>query len=416
MSLIDESYTFVKSQFELASSKKELMYHNWDHTEFVYNSAMRITNNSAVNEQEKEWIAIAALFHDIGYLGGAINHEERSAQAVDDYLTKRDYPRVGIDRIKELIMVTNLTKEPEDLAQKIMKDADLAHLGDENYMSIYKNLKEEMAKMNAHIQSDEEWNRSCCKFLRAHKYYTDFAKTHLRPQKMENIQKLEDQLKTDEPTTNNIQDKEVELPTENSEKTSEDPAEKTKKKKKKKNSDIPEKGIETMFRVSLRNHLNLSRLADNKANTLISVNAIIISIVLSALFPKLDTNPFLIYPCIILLVFTIATVIISILSTIPQTSHGLLSKEKIANKEGNILFFGNFHKMPLDDFEWGIQELMQDKDYLYRSLSRDLYFLGIVLHRKYKLLRISYIVFVAGLFVSISAFIYSIQYASTAVL
>ncbi len=402
MSLIDESYTFVKTQFENAQTENELLYHNWDHTEFVYNSAMRITDNSEVSDQEKEWIAIATLFHDIGYIEAAEGHEARSAHIMEQFLLERNYPEDGIQQIKNLILVTNLSKEPEDLAQKIMKDADLAHLGDENYMSIYMNLREEMDKMNAHVQSDDEWNRSCCKFLRAHKYYTDFAKTHLRPKKMENIQKLEDQLIPDDSVENlsigdNI-DSEV----------------KKKKKKKKKNPDIPEKGIETMFRVSLRNHLNLSRLADNKANTLISVNAIIISIVLSALFPKLDTNPFLIYPCIILLVFTIATVIISILSTIPQTSHGLLSKEKIANKEGNILFFGNFHKMPLDDFEWGIGELMQDRDYLYKSLSRDLYFLGKVLHRKYKLLRISYIVFVAGLFISISAFIYSIQYASAA--
>ncbi len=401
MSLIDESYAFVKAQFEKVQSKNELLYHNWDHTKFVYNSAMRITDNSEVSEQEREWIAIAALFHDIGYLEGADNHEEKSAQSVEQFLSERNYSQMGIDRIKQLILVTNLTKEPEDLSQKIMKDADLAHLGDENYMSIYMNLRAEMGKMDAHVQSDDEWNRNCCKFMRAHKYYTDFAKTHLRPKKMENIQKLEDQLKTDE----------IIAPTE--EVLSEENIEKKKKKKKKKNPDIPEKGIETMFRVSLRNHLNLSRLADNKANTLISVNAIIISIVLSALFPKLDSNPYLIYPCIILLTFTVATVIISILSTIPQTSHGQLSKEKIANKEGNILFFGNFHNMPLDDFEWGIEELMQDRDYLYKSLSRDLYFLGKVLHRKYKLLRISYIVFVTGLFVSISAFIYSIQYVAT---
>lgn len=402
MSLIDESYAYVKERFEKATQKKELLYHNWDHTKFVYDSAMHIAQHADVTEQEKEWIAIAALFHDLGYMDGPQNHEERSANEVEQFLLEKNYSAEGIERIKQLIMVTNLTKEPESIGQQIIKDADLAHLGDENYMSIYMNLKEEMAKMTAHFQSDEEWNRSCCKFLQAHKYYTDYARRHFRPKKMENIQKLEDQIKILENKEKNEKSDDSSNPEKGA-----DPVKKKKKKKAK--SDIPEKGIETMFRVSLRNHLNLSRLADNKANTLISVNAIIISIVLSTLFPKLDTNPFLIYPCIILLVFTIATVIISILSTIPQTSHGELSREKIENKEGNILFFGNFHNMGLDDFEWGIGELMEDRDYLYKSLSRDLYFLGKVLHRKYKLLRISYIIFVLGLFVSITAFIYSVE-------
>ena len=176
-----------------------------------------------------------------------------------------------------------------------------------------------------------------------------------------------------------------------------------KKKKKKKKNEIPEKGIETMFRVALRNHLSLSQIADNKANTLISVNAIIISIVLSTLFPKLDSNPFLIYPGFTLLGFSIITVIISIFSTVPNTTHGKLSRDAIVEKKGNLLFFGNFHSMTLEDYEWGISEVMNDRTYLYKNLTRDLYFLGKVLNKKYRLLRYSYFSFVIGLFISITA-------------
>jgi hypothetical protein len=164
-----------------------------------------------------------------------------------------------------------------------------------------------------------------------------------------------------------------------------------------------------MFRVALRNHLNLSKIADNKANTLISVNAIIISIVLSTLFPKMDNNPYLIYPGLTIIIFSIITILISILSTIPKTSHGVLSREEVLNKEGNLIFFGNFHKMPLDDYEWSIGELMKDRDYLYKSLTRDLYFLGKVLNRKYMLLRYSYYIFMIGLIASIVMFSVSVS-------
>ena len=70
----------------------------------------------------------------------------------------------------------------------------------------------------------------------------------------------------------------------------------------------------------------------------------------------------------------------------------------------NLLFFGNFHKMKLDEYQWAINELVKDKDYIYSSLTKDLYFLGLVLNRKYKLLRWTYTVFMIGMVVSVLAF------------
>jgi hypothetical protein len=154
--------------------------------------------------------------------------------------------------------------------------------------------------------------------------------------------------------------------------------------------------------------LSLSQIADSKANTLISVNGIIISIVLSALFPKLDNNPYLLIPALILVSFSVATIIISIVSTIPRTTHGLMTRDEVSNKRGNLIFFGNFHNMAQNDFEWGVSELMQDKDYLYKSLTRDLYHLGRVLNKKYAYLRMGYITFVVGLCVSVVAFVISL--------
>ena len=175
---------------------------------------------------------------------------------------------------------------------------------------------------------------------------------------------------------------------------------------KKTKGDVPERGIETMFRVALRNHITLSDIADTKANILLSVNAIIISISFSTLIPKLDNpnNHFLIVPAVIFMLFTVASMILSIMATRPNVTQGKFSKEDVANKKVNLLFFGNFHQMKLEDFEWGISEMMQDRDYLYGSLTKDLYFLGLVLNRKYGLLRTTYTVFMIGIIVSVIAF------------
>ena len=244
---------------------------------------------------------------------------------------------------------------------------------------------------------EHDWKSMSLKFMRDHQFKTKYAQENFTAQKDRNIETLKAMLETDE------LDKIVEQKSENKNKKK-----KKNKKKNKVDSNIPEKGIETMFRVTLRNHVNLSRIADNKANTLISVNAIIISIVLSTMFPKMDTNPYIIYPGLSLIIFSIVTIIISILSTIPKTTHGKLTREQVINREGNLIFFGNFHSMSLDDYEWGIGELMLDKEYLYKSLTRDLYFLGKVLNRKYVLLRYSYYTFVIGLIVSIVLFLLSI--------
>ena len=61
------------------------------------------------------------------------------------------------------------------------------------------------------------------------------------------------------------------------------------------------------------------------------------------------------------------------------------TKDDIMNKDTNLLFFGNFYKMNLKDFTWGMEEMMNNRDFLYGSMIKDFYFLGQVLGRKYKL-------------------------------
>ena len=152
--------------------------------------------------------------------------------------------------------------------------------------------------------------------------------------------------------------------------------------------------------------MHLSNIADTKANILLSVNAIIVSLVLANLIPKLDnpSNTYLIVPTLIFVTVTVASIILSVLATRPNVTRGKFTKDDVANKKVNLLFFGNFHKMSLKDFEWAMGEMMQDREYLYSSMKKDLYFLGLVLDKKYKILRLTYSVFMVGIIVSVIAF------------
>ncbi len=395
-SVIEKARVYVE-EFIDANHDSRFEYHNSAHTNTVAEVALLIAESEEdITNRSKENLILAALFHDAAYYKGRKDHEQNGVKMAQEFLKDFDVSEAQLQEIERLILATKIPHMASDLLERIIQDADMSHLGSEDYMeSTFKTLKNEMMN-NSEAPDGMDWLDLCIKFLEYHEYQTAYAKEHFGEIKKQNLIKLY-KMKEEDQTVS------VEL-SETKEATKA-----SKKAKKKAKADLPEKGVETMFRVALRNHLNLSIIADNKANTLISVNAIIISIVLSTLFPKMDNNPYLIYPGLTIIIFSIITILISILSTIPKTSHGVLSREEVLNKEGNLIFFGNFHKMPLEDYEWSIGELMKDKEYLYKSLTRDLYFLGKVLNRKYMLLRYSYYIFMIGLITSIIMFSISLS-------
>lgn len=392
-SILDRSTVYVQSIYD-EHKNQPLFYHNWQHTEMVLAAAKDIISHTeAVDESEATCILLAVVFHDVGFTKDKDNHESISAEIAGNYLSDQGLETASIEHVQRLIMATQMGHSPIDLSEQIIRDADLAHLANEDYLSsTFIGLLKEINASREEPYSNEEWAKMCISFMEEHQYLSDYAKANYSAKKKQNLALIETMLK-DESTSPPVRKK----------------AKKKKRKSKKVANDKPEKGIETMFRVALRNHLNLSRIADNKANTLISVNGIIISIVISALFPKMDSNPFLIYPGISLTTFSILTIITAILSTIPKATGGVVTREQVGRKEGNLIFFGNFHNMSLDDYEWAVDELMNDKEYLYKNLTRDLYFLGKVLNRKYTLLRYSYYLFVTGLVVSIFFFFLSMR-------
>lgn len=185
-----------------------------------------------------------------------------------------------------------------------------------------------------------------------------------------------------------------------------------KKKKKESKDEKPDKAIDTMFKTTLQNHNNLSGMVDNKANILLSVNAIIISVSLTTIIPKLDSpaNAHLILPTLILIISSAISITFAILATRPRVTKGSFTRSEVEEKKINLLFFGNFYNMPYEDYNWAMNELMKDKEYLYNSMIKDLYHLGIVLEKKYRLLRTTYNIFMFGIIISVLAFIIAFKF------
>jgi len=239
-----------------------------------------------------------------------------------------------------------------------------------------------------------DFKKGTIKMMEEHTFYTNYCKELLNERKAKNLQKLKTKL---------------------AKKTEVDKVKKDKRQQKdneqvdlsevhKDKSGLMSKGIQTMLRLTSQNHLRLSEMADRKANILISVNAIIISVILSVLLRKLSTETYLIIPTVLFLLSAVVTIVISILATRPQVTSGSFTMEGVKEKKINLLFFGNFYKTTYEKYDAAMREMMLDTDYLYGSLIKDIFNLGEVLGRKYKLVRIAYNVFMIGIIVSVLAF------------
>jgi predicted metal-dependent HD superfamily phosphohydrolase len=361
------------------------LYHNYTHSKRVFKSIEEIIEASDLSDAEKTILRLSALLHDTGYTVTIDGHEEESVKIAKEFLSSHEVDDKIIKGVVSCIMATKFTGDPKNKLEEMIRDADASHFGKKYFNEASEFLRQEYMAQNLKEYSPIEWREENIKMLvEKHRFYSEYAMKNWQPRKEKNLAKL-------------IKSRKKEKKKQKDEKL------KAKYKAQYKN-ESPERGIQTFYRTALRNHIKLSDIADTKANILLSVNAIIISLVLSNLLSKLDTNPFLVVPSAVFVLSSTVTMILAVVATRPNVTRGEFTKEDVKNKNVNLTFFGNFHKMELSQFQWAIDELLKDRDYVYSSLTKDLYFLGKVLHRKYSILRWTYTIFVIGIITSIVAF------------
>ena len=394
--IINKTEDFVFNLFK-EDLPNTFLYHNFTHTQRVLRSVKEIVENSNVTTEDSTILQLAALLHDTGYTKVREGHEEESVKIATKFLEEQQVDQNTIDAVNSCIMATKLKDTPKTELGKIIRDADASHFGKDYFNEASEFLRKELEMQDVKTYSTSEWLKENIEVLsQNHQFYTDYALKNWQLQKETNLAEL-------------IKSKRKEKKTRQKEKM------KAEYKAIAKNSS-PERAIQSFFRTALRNHIKLSDIADTKANILLSVNAIIISLLLTNLFAKFDnpSNQFLIIPTIILMLSSITSMILSIIATRPNITSGEFTKEDVENKQVNLTFFGNFHKMKLEDFEWAIDELLKDKNYVYKSLTKDLYFLGKVLDRKYRILRVTYTIFMTGMIISVIAFALSFKFSPNA--
>ncbi len=380
------------------------VFHNLDHTEDVAEACSQIADHLKIEDADRFVLILAAWFHDTGYKSGsALGHEEESVKIATAFLQNHHVDDETIQRVTSCIKATRMPQSPMSQVEKILCDADLFHLATNDFNARNQLLKQEQETVLGQKISKKDWRKNNVDFLSTHRYFTDYGKEILEPKKQENLHSLQKK-------------KEVKKEAEKEEEVfpyvtnASSPDEKIDLAQQRKNT---ERGIQTMFRTTSNNHFELSSLADGKGNIMISVNSIIMSISLTVLVARLAFYPQYIIPTVILLLVCLSSIIFAILATRPSVSRGEFTEEDIRNKKTNLLFFGNFHRMKADEYSWAMNEMLKDREYLYDSMIKDIYFLGVVLARKYKFIRISYTIFMWGMIAAVIAFGIAAVYGSS---
>ena len=379
-----------------------LFFHNLAHTRNVVDNTKQIADHYQLDDRNFFVVCAAACFHDTGQLiKHGEGHEQRSVELALDYLSTIGINEEDINAINKCILATTMPQQPASLNEQIICDADVFNLGTDAFRDQNRLLRKEMEAVNNVKMEGTAWRASSISILEKHTYHTDYCRLLLNKTMAENLDGLknrqEEKLKKEQEALI-LQTTAVENPDSITNQT-----ENTKKKKIKK-KDKPSRGIETMFRISASKNVRISEMADNKAHIMISVNSIIISVVLGLIIRSLEQYTNLIIPTIILLLVNVTTIIFSVLATRPKIADGVFTQEQVDNKSVNLLYFGTYYKMHFKEYEEGINAMMKDGDFLYSTLTKDIFWQGKVLGRKYHLLRISYTIFLFGIVAAVLAF------------
>jgi len=358
-------------------SSENLSYHTINHTRLVVKNAEIIGSKENLDEDEMNILLTSAWFHDTGYIKKYQGHEKESVAIAENFLRLKNVDENTIDLVSECIMATTNPQQPNNKIAEALCDADLMHLGADNYFDLAEELRQEWRNTGLRKLNKIEFKIESVQLFKNHSYFTEYCLSEIKITKEKNLKIIQESIIKRKQKDRTASGKARDF----------------------------SRGVDSMFKLTARNQINLSSIADNKSNILISLNGIIISLGLVALASKFKEEPAIIIPTVIFIIFSLSTIILAILSTRPNISSVKYTRQDIKEKKINLLFFGNFHKMELDEYEWAIKEMINDDQYLYSTMTKDQYSLGKVLARKYLLLRWAFNIFMVGLVVSVVAFL-----------
>ncbi len=386
-SIVKGALAFANDFFN-ANHNTNLVFHNYQHASTVVEIIQNIAANESIVSDDKDAAQLAAIFYNIGYANDSKEYPRAATTAAIEYLDNKQASQKLRTEVANCLKVLDKNNYAVSESQKLFLDAVNAHELASNQETSASIQKMELDLEEGKKVPTIEWNEKRLSRLLESKFHFPYAKVNYEPILSNNIltykqkverNKLNGPKGWDVDQLRNFQSIERR---------------------------IPNSANQTFFRTNYRNHINLSAIADNKANIMISVNAILISVLISVISYRniTETNPKVLVPVVIFLISGLASLVFAVLSARPKVTRvnvGVRNKEDIKK---NITFFGNFVGLKLEEYEEAMDSMLRDSELVYGNMTRDLYYLGQVLDRKYRFLTISYNIFMVGFAATVLTF------------
>ena len=158
----------------------------------------------------------------------------------------------------------------------------------------------------------------------------------------------------------------------------------------------PRAQLDHLFRQTRMNLVVYSQMADTKANILLSISSVLLSISLTQI-----ADPRFTASITVLVGFLLITIFLALMTVIPRV-HGFLHKKHSVHDPGySPLFFGDYVDIPYDEYVKDMEEIMNDSDRIYEVMVKEIYNAGVYLVKnKYLYIRAGYMFFFVGLIIS----------------
>jgi len=194
MSSITKETVKQAKVFVLNLLEKELpkvcVFHNGEHTIDVYTNSQIIGKEIGLSHEDLNCLALAAIFHDVGYINSYDDHELVSAEMAGQYLISIDVDEEKIKLVKRAILATKVPQKPLDLISKALCDADLMHLADDNYFESIEPMRLEWKLTGRSNLSEMEFHSQSIVFFAKHEYHTAYGKEVLSSKKAQTLDRI----------------------------------------------------------------------------------------------------------------------------------------------------------------------------------------------------------------------------------
>ncbi|MBK9336070.1 MAG: hypothetical protein IPM98_05595 [Lewinellaceae bacterium] len=362
-----------------------LVFHNYAQAACVAERVEALAQHENLSESSAEIAQLAAWFFNVGYLYDAAHPAETSAIRAEFFLVEQKCPAEKIRQVRQCIAAVYASGRPQTPEARVLSDAVRACDWSEDAGARLPLLRLERELLSGQTIGDAEWQEYLDAELHRVAFFTAFAKKNYEPAL---ALRLLERRKSTQPGSEAAVPEKAERKSERFDRLARRPL---------------RSSIQTYFRANYANHIRLSAIADNKAHIMISVNSILLSVAISLLTYQSLTNrnPLYILPIIMFLVTSLSSLIFAVLSSRPRVTTLL----PVSGQPPSPVFFGNFVHLTLDQFEAATDTMLRDGRLLFGNMARDLYYLGLVLDKKYRLLTYSYTVFMMGFVATVGAFV-----------